>query len=251
MARFESVPSPDILAAAHLSHQDLLSVTTILAEERGEELVYHSEDTRPIGHIVDQEDIPMDSVIDISLGLRLDFGKTFLSADALRQVKANIDDHGNAIVQLKDSNDYLHQWTFDATQGWIPMTYTVTLTGINKECEKYIFSDVVSYHGVLLPKKINVICTLQIDGPQGKNTIEWVDRRDELLVSEYKVDDPANTDSNFQMLWPKGTSVLDERTGTTIYVRDVPRNITDRDIYEVILKRSTTKPMANEPTPGK
>jgi hypothetical protein len=198
----------------------------IYTADRVETLVVHaSHDQR--GQIADKQQLPVDTLIEVALGMRSFGGDRWLTATDINRFKASTDNNGNTVLTWVSPTQATHIWTF--TVDPVPRLISYTLAGdgwFKREmtCDKFSVQK-----GVAVPTSV-IWKEITNEG----NTIQWTLETVTLAVTQVVVDDPANTPDKYVMHWPLGTRVLDGRVKQEIDITSTTRPLSDDDIVKVL-----------------
>jgi hypothetical protein len=152
--------------------------------------------------------LPEDSCIELALGLRWSRQEGWLTADDVRRGDVSRE-RDTVILTIHDPRHVIHRWRFDPSRRFALISYASEgLSGLPHVTECSNFKE---FAGDMLPTVVQF----------GKDSA----RSMRLSNIEYKVDDPQNTPEAYQLRWPAGTEVVEERPKAQppVRVNDQPK----------------------------
>lgn len=197
------------------------------SEGRAESYFWPAHKTSPIGLIDATQEISELCTIDLALGLRAFRADHYLDAADLQKTKLDRLNNGTVSLSWGDTRGNQHTCVFDKAFGFALRRYTLSSNG--QPIDTIECSDFKSINNVFLPMKI-------VRGRHPGSHLQIT-----IQVQRYQVPDPANLPARFLIVWPKGSSVLDNRSKITLPPPERDRQYTDSDIYEV-LRKSKSEP---------
>lgn len=218
----------------------------IYAPTRFESLTYPLDGGRPFGHITNPSDkLPpcgspggSASVILYALGLR-PFGHDWFHADAFGKMVARAE--GRRLLFIYRSPDmYVNKWIFDLRNHLAITRYELSVrggSGLHPELA-VICSKFRTVNGVALPGKL-VARTLT-------NTPGYFPVVQKFAHVTYKIGEAKNIRSDYIMVWPRGSVVLDSRINKSFLIKSGNRTLTDKQIYNLLHRAVPAPPAAKE-----
>jgi hypothetical protein len=179
--------------------------TEILTPGKGETLLGLTLDgqTDFQGQIREGEEVPS-SCIPTVLGLGIRELPHLFTADDIKKMKIDRSTNGKIVLQRQEDTN-IDEWTVDPNRGYA-ITHYHRRSSSGQGYVDWAMEDFRDVGGIVLPHKVRATLWWD-DGSKGP---DWI-----VDVSEYRLNDPANTPERYRMKWPEGTQVTDFRSGVT------------------------------------
>ncbi len=229
-ARFEfdsTSKTPGNLPGAY----DPLSSVQIFSPERYEQLMIATKDAKPMGMVKNTNALPMDSLVDLGVGLRMDGDTGWITPDHIANMKFSFPDDDQAVAELPLTNSKkgIALMTFSRKLGYALVSYKICGSDTPDRPAFVLTNDKFeNVSGVMLPMRITESHSIWPDGKEAELTSAICD------VKSYKIDDPSNIASMYTMVWPLGATVVDDRTGQNYFIKSKPRTLTDAEMAAII-----------------
>jgi len=223
-ARYESTMSPETSkryeeeGRAFFRRQIFLS-----AAGRTEELLVRSKISHPMGVIRNSQKL-RDSAIDVAMGLRGRGEQEWLTPESLLEAKVSKLRNGN-LVTTQVLGQYQHEWEYNPNQAFMLVAYRARMKVSGRLVLECAASGLQVIDGLPMPKEI-----VETEHSYAYKTHRVIRTRT-LRIKQIRLNDPMNVREKYQLVWPKGTSVLDERIMLEFNVTSGGRVLTDEDIY--------------------
>ena len=237
--RWEWINDPDVVKAG-TNHEAITirNVVCIDLQGRAEQIELDTNMPKPIGRIrTDLENLLIDTwMADVGLGLRAFHANDWKILDLFSKATPTFE---NGILSLKyEDKPLIHTWNFDEKLGFALTHYRVETGGarVDYECK-----NLKKTNDIFFPSAI-VRTVSFATGPSGSFQI-W--QLQKLELSKVVVGDPENNkDHTFQIDWPKGAIIHDQRSGKSFGPLEQSGPLSDQDIPDLVAKRETarTKP---------
>lgn len=189
-----------------------------------------------------------DSVIDCALGLRFFSAEAWLTPKSLKPKNiVTRKDDGLLQITFADPADraYSHVWTVDPSHGYRLQGYDLIAHGVTegahkgdfvvKELRNISFANV---QGVDLPERIELRKYFPADNETGRHQTQEV----HLNVQHYRLNDLANSKEGLRVVWPIGTMVTDQRTGTPVEIASRAQALDDETLAKLANGESESEP---------
>jgi hypothetical protein len=211
--------------------------------ERWEQLQFSSDAKPPLGGILEgPPNLPMYNIgIDYVVGLRIYGHGDFLEPQAFSNAVFKEDSDG-VVIEMIDpkappSLHAVHMWFTDRKIGFAVKKYVYRVH--DQDCVVVENSDFKPVDGTILPFK-----SKRTDFR--KDESGKVEPRQETIISvnRYNLGDLQNTAERYEMVWPKGASVLDTRAKKSLRVDSESRTLSDKEILDAFAKKESNDKQA-------
>ena len=214
----------------------------VYGPDRTEHLLVEKRTQRPAnyrGEIRDRKDFPSDCSIGVALGLRQFDLHSLLTEEAVKKMTISRGDSGQVVLTNVDDKNITHEWIFDPKLGYGLTFYRMRVPPENYINIEFAMEDFRNVDGIVLPFKMN---------QRWMNSQEVTFRSDTFEVSDYRLNDPANTVERYHIDCPEGTTVFDTRSRIAFKVKGGEMAyVGDDRIYEMALDE-VYKAQVNEPS---
>ncbi len=196
---------------------DEISTFTV---DRCEHLVRHLHIDSDLGVIDSSARLPMDTVIDVALGLRDGSSQSWFDPQSHSSCTVEKLDDGLHLT-YSASNGTQHMWVMEPDHGRI-VHYEMEQTNgvkVRIDCDEF-----KNYNGIDLPMHVKAVRS----PPPGEEG--YPEERTEIRVRSYNLDQPANDISKYKILWTVGSGVIDKRSGQSVVIKDHDQVLTGENL---------------------
>jgi hypothetical protein len=180
--------------------------------------------------------------LDLVLGLRVNNSDEWLSAKQIGGLTFSKGENGLWIGKSVRNNGLQDVWTFDPALGYAVRSYKI-IRPEGMVIGDFIATDFREVNGVQMPFAANYTARTLYEG---KLIPVWTKS---FAVTTYHVDDPSNTKDKYDIAWPEGTILLDERTNLTFTIKSGKQaTVGDDEIYAKSISDLETRQPASSPT---
>lgn len=184
-----------------------------------------------------------DASLDVLFGSRLPkrgepTGKAVLSKAVFQFEPANEGGQSLLKATFRDSDGH-HVWYFDPSLGYSLLKYHQLSLKSGKLVRRIYVEKTDLEQGVPMPVSI---IDERISHAYGQ---EAVIEKNQMFVDSYRFNAPENTPDSYAIDWPKGTVVVDERTGLRFQAGNV--SFQEKEIMDEMMRRIDEEPSSSPP----
>ncbi len=155
--------------------------------------------------------LSIDRDVELGLGLKSCGSNQWLKVSDFERAQIKRESSGTVVV-TRDGGHYLHRWTYDSNRGYALTSYELVRDGRVWWALKN--SDFLNVDGLVLPMQMEIRVFKEEDG----DTVRTMTKR--MTIHKYSLHHPENTPDKYNIVWPRGTVVYDNRIGVTFTADD-------------------------------
>jgi len=139
--------------------------------------------------------------IELMLGMRPMRGAAVLSADKMNQVDFEAAGKGQVVMRTRKWRGWINEWVLDERLGYAPILYRRLHRPDDRVTYEAVMSQFKEVRGLMLPYKAEITTMAERKGRIVPS------RKDEIVVTSYRIGHRSNTPGRYPIEFPPGTNV--------------------------------------------